>query len=221
MSDSLSLHALTVKQTIEELGQNTLVLDIRGVEQFALFHIRGSIQISLAGSFASWSAILIEPTRSVLLVSEHPNDAEEARGRLDRVGIKHVIGYILANAQQWNREGLPVASLKTRRSTDFVQRPELRRSMRFVDIRSRAEWLRGHVEGAVSVPLQELASLPDHYPPERTLIYCKEGYRAVTAASILRREDHEEIEVLIDGVDGWLTSGLSLSADESEVDRVA
>ncbi len=179
------------------------------------------IQISLAGSFACWSAILIEPTRSVLLVSEHPSDAEEARSRLDRVGIKHVIGYILANAQQWNREGLSVASLKTRRSTDFVQRPELRRSLRFVDIRSRAEWLRGHVEGAVSVPLQELASLADHYPLEPTLIYCKEGYRAVTAASILRREDHEEIEVLIDGVDGWLTSGLSLAIDEPEIDCVA
>ncbi len=41
MSDSLRLHALTVKQTIEELRQKTLVLDIRGVEQFALFHILG------------------------------------------------------------------------------------------------------------------------------------------------------------------------------------
>jgi rhodanese-related sulfurtransferase len=41
-------------------------------------------------------------------------------------------------------------------------------------------------------------------------VYCQEGYRATTAASILMRESDGGVAILIDGVEGWLASGLPL-----------
>jgi hypothetical protein len=43
-----------------------------------------------------------------------------------------------------------------------------------------------------------------------SLIYCHQGYRATTAASILLRESSSNIGILIDGVEGWSALGLPL-----------
>jgi rhodanese-related sulfurtransferase len=47
-------------------------------------------------------------------------------------------------------------------------------------------------------------------PSKHNLIYCHEGFRATTAASILLRQSSGDIAILIDGIEGWLSSGLSL-----------
>jgi rhodanese-related sulfurtransferase len=41
-------------------------------------------------------------------------------------------------------------------------------------------------------------------------VYCHEGFRATTAASILLRESSSNIGILIDGVEGWSALGLPL-----------
>jgi rhodanese-related sulfurtransferase len=47
------------------------------------------------------------------------------------------------------------------------------------------------------------------------LVYCYEGYRATTAASILKRERAGDVSVLIDGIEGWSASGLPLAVADS------
>ena len=60
--------------------------------------------------------------------------------------------------------------------------------MQLIDVRSRAEWLKGHLPGATSLPLLDLDPKKRVIDPSKpSLIYCHEGYRATTAASILLR----------------------------------
>jgi rhodanese-related sulfurtransferase len=70
-----------------------------------------------------------------------------------------------------------------------------------IDIRSRAEWLQGHLPGTVSMPLLELkgqtASIDSSKP---ILVYSQEEYRAMIAASILLRERACDIGILTDSV---------------------
>ena len=211
MSGAPKLKPLTAAELVEEQRRGTLVLDARPAEQFASVHIRGSIQISLMGNFASWAAILIKPTQRLALVAENVEGAQEAHTRLIRVGLGHVIGYSLADETQWRNEGIDLASISIQRCANVRQTLEHHPSLQLVDVRSRAEWLKGHLPGAISMPLLDLEPKARSIDPsKRSLVYCHEGYRATTAASILLRESAGDIGILIDGVEGWLASGLPL-----------
>ena len=211
MSETSKLPPLTATQLVEEQRNGTLVLDTRGAEQFAALHIRRSIQIGLAGPFASWAAMLLKPTQKLALVADNEQSAEEGRLRLARVGLGRVIGYSLADETCWCEEKIELATIATLRCESVQQTLERDPSVQLVDVRSPAEWLKGHLPGAISVPLLDLESMIQLIDPSRSsLVYCREGFRATTAASILLRESSAEIGILIDGVEGWSALGLPL-----------
>jgi len=66
MPDSLELQPVTATQLAQQQRGGALILDTRPAEQFATLHIRGSIQISLMGNFASWAAIILDPEQKLL-----------------------------------------------------------------------------------------------------------------------------------------------------------
>jgi rhodanese-related sulfurtransferase len=211
MFGPFELQLLTPSQILQEQSQGTLVLDVRPADQFASFHIRGSIQISLMGHFASWAAMIINPTQRLLLIAEDAKRAEEARNRLVRVGLGHVVGYSLADENQWRKEGLELASISIERCEEIRPTLQSDSSVQLVDVRSRAEWLKGHLPRAVSLPLLDLDPKKTIVDPSKpSLVYCHEGYRATTAASILLRESAGDVGILFDGVEGWLALGLPL-----------
>src|SRR6516162_10015856 len=103
MPDSPPFRPLTAAQLAQEQRGGALVLDTRPAERFASFHIRGSLQISLMGNFASWAAIIIDSTQKLLLIAENAKRAQEACNRLVRVGLAHIIGYSLADENEWRK----------------------------------------------------------------------------------------------------------------------
>ena len=156
MSRSSKLRFVSAAQLLEEQASGVLLLDTRAAEQFASVHARGAVQIGLLGPFASWAAILIRPQQKVLLVVEDSGRAQEAQMRLARVGLVRVMGYALADPEQWRSAGIQLATLPTRRSEDILRALRSDVSLQLVDVRSRAEWLKGHLPGAVSLPLLDL-----------------------------------------------------------------
>jgi rhodanese-related sulfurtransferase len=87
--------------------------------------------------------------------------------------------------------------------------------MQLIDVRSRAEWLRGHLPGAISLPLLDLD--PTKGPVDLSkpsLVYCNEGFRATTAASILLKESGAAVGILIDGIEGCSALGLPLETQD-------
>jgi rhodanese-related sulfurtransferase len=216
LSGSLNLQQFTAEQIAQEQRRGVLVLDTRPAEQFASFHIPGSMQLGLMGPFASWAAILIESTQELLLVAESATAAEEARSRLARVGLKHVLGFLLADKKHWQNDGLTLVSLPIHRLNDVSRHLREGRPLQLVDVRSSAEWLQGHLPGASSVPLLELHSEAASIDFSRpSLVYCHEGYRASTAASMLLRDYASDVGILIDGIEGWQACGLPLEMPSS------
>ena len=211
MERSSQIQELTPAELITEHRRGTLILDTRPAEQFAALHIRGSIQISLLGHFAAWAAMLLDPATQLVLIAEDERHAREAHERLMRVGIARVIGYSLPNEHQWRDLGLDIASIPVQRCENIHDAERSDSPLQLIDVRSRAEWLKGHLPGAVSMPLLEIESnlgTIDHSKP--SLIYCHEGFRATTAASIVLRENDANVGILIDGIEGWVASGLPL-----------
>jgi rhodanese-related sulfurtransferase len=207
-----TLQLVTAAELAQERRNGALLLDTRPAEQFADFHIRGSIQISLMGNFASWAAIIIDPAQRLLLIAEDANGAREAHNRLARVGLANIFGYSLADESEWRREGLEFASISVERCEHIRETLQSGSPVQLVDVRSRAEWLRGHLPGAISLPLLDLDPKKQVIDPSKpSLVYCHEGFRATTAASILLRgSGAADLGILIDGVEGWSALGLPL-----------
>jgi rhodanese-related sulfurtransferase len=206
LSGSPNLQQFTAEQIAQQQRRGVMVLDTRPAGQFASFHIPGSIQLGLMGPFASWAAILIEPTQELILVAEGVSAVEEARSRLARVGVKHVLGFIVADKKDWQNHGLTLVSLPIHWCRDLREGGPLQ----LIDVRSSAEWLKGHLPGAISLPLLELHSEAASIDFSRpSLVYCREGYRASTAASLLLRDHASDIGILIDGIEGLQACALS------------
>jgi rhodanese-related sulfurtransferase len=206
---------MNAAQVAEELRGGSLVLDTRPAHQFASLHIRGSIKISHAGNFVSWAAIIIDRAQKLILIAEDTKRAQEAYNRLVRVGLAHVIEYSLVDEQHWRDAGLELASISVERCEQIQRTLQSDPSLQLIDVRSRAEWLKGHLPGAVSMPLLDLdptKRMIDSSKP--SLVYCQEGFRATTAASILLRDSDGEIGILVDGIEGWSALGLPLEVPQ-------
>jgi rhodanese-related sulfurtransferase len=218
LSESSPLQQLTVAQLVQEQRRGVLILDTRPTEEFASFHISGSMQIGLMGSFAGWAAILIGSSQRILLVAENVNCAQEAHSRLARVGLESVVGYTLADKRQWQHHGLDLIGLPIYHSEDVYPALRANPATQLVDVRSWAEWLQGHLPGAISMPLLELNMQAVYIDPSKPiLIYCQEGYRATIAASILLRDHAGGIGILTGGVQEWQACSLPLERPEMSV----
>jgi rhodanese-related sulfurtransferase len=127
-----------------------------------------------------------------------------------------VIGYSLVDERRWREENIDLASISTQRCADVRETLENDSAFQLIDVRSHAEWGKGHLPGSISVPLLDLDLTKSRVDPsKRSLVYCHGGFRATTAASLLLRENAGDIGILIDGVEGWLASGLSLEFSET------
>ena len=79
-----------------------------------------------------------------------------------------------------------------------------------VDVRSRVEFLRGHVPGAIHVPFWKLLLHPRGIPAgpsDPIVMYCGHGPRATIAAAALRRHGFQRIAYLAGHMAEWVKEG--------------
>lgn len=204
MAGTPKLQQFTAAQIAREQQSGVLILDTRAAALFASAHIRGALQLGLMGPFAGWAAILIAPKQKLLIVAKDGASAQEAQIRLARVGLEHITGFTLADEKQWREHGIGVATLPICECREAWRNQQQGLTRQIIDVRSPAEWLKGHLPGAISVPLPELnaevASIDFTQP---SLVYCREGYRATTAASVLLRRNVRDVGIVIDAIE-WM-----------------
>lgn len=80
------------------------------------------------------------------------------------------------------------------------------RAPAILDVRSAAEYRRGHVPGAIHVPFWQLsvrlAGLPLS-PDAPVVVYCGHGPRAWMAGAVLRRRGYRRVVYLKGHMAGW------------------
>ena len=70
-----------------------------------------------------------------------------------------------------------------------------------LDVRSEAEWLRGHLRQAVNVPLEALRDRLRDLPPDRRIVVlCKSGFRAHLALRILGEHGFRDVANVTGGM---------------------
>jgi rhodanese-related sulfurtransferase len=80
-----------------------------------------------------------------------------------------------------------------------------------LDVRSTAEFTRGHVPGALHIPFWKLLNRPTRIPiplDEPLVVYCGHGPRAWIAGAALRRRGFRRVEYLEGHMSQWRRAGL-------------
>ncbi len=197
-------------ELIEKQRAGAVVLDTRPTQQFGAAHIPGSIQIGLAGQYASWAGMILGLGLDILIVAEDDERVAESRLRLARVGIERVTGYLADGIAGWIREGLPVERAP-QISVDqlYGLLSESPKDLQVIDVRRPVEWQEGHVGGAALKPLNKLSSMLEDLDSSVPLaVYCRSGYRSSIGASLLQRAGFQQVVNVIGGFDAWRASKL-------------
>ena len=88
-----------------------------------------------------------------------------------------------------------------------------------LDVRTRNEYVQGHIDGSTLVPLDQLpASLTQLAGTDAPIIViCHAGSRAATAATAIRRAGKTDVYVLGGGVSSWARHGRKLTSGAKDI----
>ncbi len=174
------------------------ILDTREDRKaFDAAHVVRAIHAPLRSAFFSTTAgSYLAENDSIVLVLEKDEDADLAVRQLYRIGFDHIVGWITAGEA---KAGGLFAEREERIDFPDFQPARALEQGEIIDVRTSAEFQRGHLEGARSFPYTRLKTRLGELPKNRRLfIHCGTGRRASLAASFLRSEGFDAVH--IDGV---------------------
>ena len=187
------------------------ILDTREPGDFAATHLAGSINVGLCGQYATWAGTVLDREHPIVIVAD-PGKERESAMRLGRIGFDHVAGYLMDGLTSLaDRQDLDASTerLSPQTAADRVAQS----GALLVDVRGPGERAQRHIEGSVSIPLNQLAARVGELPRDRTVIvYCAGGYRSSIAASLLKRAGLENVSEMAGGITAWDNAHLPIES---------
>ncbi len=177
---------------------NVRILDTRDeTSAFGTAHVRGSIHAPLHSPFFSTSAgSFLSEQDGILLVVAEADDADLAASQLYRIGFDSVLGWI--TSVEARAAGILDGRLERVDFSDF-DASVARKKGKILDVRTSAEFSKGHVDGATGIPYTRLRDRLSEVPHgSKLFIHCGSGKRASLAASYLQLEGYDVVHV--DGI---------------------
>jgi len=201
-----SFNPLTLEAVLKHQQLGAQVFDVRKAVDYAGGHLRGSLNIGLAGKFATWAGTVLDPKIPIVLITE-PGTEQEAIQRLGRIGFDQVAGYLdggmqaLLERPDLIQKGQRISAQALAELLTTSQPPMI------VDVRGEKEWAAGHIDQSVNIPLPDLAQHVHQIPADApVVVHCASGYRSSTAMGILVQAGRTEAMDLIGGYDAWMTT---------------
>jgi hydroxyacylglutathione hydrolase len=195
------------------LQNGAIVVDTRSRDNFAAGHIPGTLNIPSNKSFLNWTGALVPADSDFYLITEA--ESEEAvkalYSELAKIGLTPNQGFFGRKVfEDWkSRRG----KLEQVRQLDAarLRNAAIDNNVQIVDVRGPDEWRRGHLPGAMHIPL---AALPERIGELNTaapiVLHCKGGGRAAIAASFLQARGITNVSSLVEGYDGWVKRGFEV-----------
>ncbi len=91
--------------------------------------------------------------------------------------------------------------------------------LRVLDVREQVEYDHGHIDGAVHVPLGDLADRVDDVPDGQVLVVCKVGGRSARAVGWLVQQGRDAVN-LDGGMVDWADAGRPMVSDTGRPPQV-
>jgi hydroxyacylglutathione hydrolase len=183
-----------------QLAGGAVLIDARPFAAFAAGHIPGALSIALRPQFASWLGWLVDDTRPLVFVLDDDQDRGELARQCRTIGYDQLAGELAGGMAARRAAGLPEAQLPLVEAERVGDQPGV-----VLDVRQASEVADGHLPGALAVELGALAGdrLPVELPEGPVTVMCGHGERAMTAASLLARAGHHDLQVAHGGPQDW------------------
>jgi hydroxyacylglutathione hydrolase len=198
------------EEHLRRLG--AVVIDLRRPEAFGGAHIPGALNIGAGQNLSMWAGWVVPYDTPILLVGDEATDLESARRSLIRVGLDDIRGWLKGGMRSWIEAGLDQAHIPQ------VSVRELHEKLRsqdvlLLDVRSRGEWVTGHIDRAVHIPGGELPKRASEIPKESPVhVICGSGYRSSIACSVLKRAGARHVVNVVGGMTAWNAQSLPAMA---------
>ncbi|MPZ79044.1 MAG: MBL fold metallo-hydrolase [Actinophytocola sp.] len=170
------------------------VVDLRSRKAFAYRHLAGTVSIGLDGAMSTWVGWLVPWDAPVTLLGESAAQVAEAQRELTRIGIDRPAAAATGQPEGWaggQEDRLAELDMATFADLAAARAGRLPRGLPapevVLDVRLAGEWQQDHLDGAVHVPLPELADRVGELGDGVVWVHCQSGYRAAIAASLLTR----------------------------------
>jgi rhodanese-related sulfurtransferase len=204
------LHPLSLDAALSLAAAGAQLLDTRDGPEFEAAHVRGSVNVGLGGSYATWAGTVLDSAKPIVIVAE-PGREEESAVRLGRIGFDEVAGYLDGGMHALAARPDLVARIERVTAPTLAEQLAGGRPPLVVDVRSEREWREKRIGGSINVPLARLRERAAELPRDRALVvHCASGYRSAIGASLLRREGLERVCELVGGIDAWEASRLAV-----------
>ena len=188
------------------------VLDTRDPEVFAAAHLAGSINVGLAGQYATWAGTVLDPARPIIIIAT-PGREHESAIRLGRIGFDHVAGYLENGLRALDSRPDLIAFTEHLSAQSAAERLSSGHPPLAIDVRTPREHEQKHIDDSLSIPLNRLADHLQSLPRDRPLlIYCAGGYRSSLAASLLQRAGFSSVAEIAGGFAAWEAAKLPVAA---------
>jgi len=203
LDETATAPALTLDDVLAAQAAGAAVLDTRDGTDFAVGHLRGSINVGADGRFAEYAGSVVGHDTDIVLVTE-PGAEHEAQVRLGRIGYDHVVGHLADPVRTFSENAEVVARSSRLSAQQLAARRSEVDGLVIVDVRNPGEFEAGRIPGAVHIPVAALADrIGELDPAVPTVVHCAGGYRSILAASYLSAHGFDDVSDLLGGYAAW------------------
>ena len=197
------IQSLGFDQVRRAMAEGAAVIDTRDDADFALGHLRGSINVGLGGRFAEYCGEVVKAGTPIVVVTE-PGREREAVIRLARIGFDTVIGALSDPVRAFLEHPDDVARASRLTAREFDERRSNLDDLQLIDVRGPGEFRLGSIDGSRHVELASLSRRVGELDPTRpTVVFCAGGYRSSIAASTLRSRGFVDVSDILGGYTAW------------------
>jgi glyoxylase-like metal-dependent hydrolase (beta-lactamase superfamily II)/rhodanese-related sulfurtransferase len=206
---------LSIREAVPHFQRGAGMLDTRPKEQYVERHVPGAVHLEADDQLSNRVGFVLPAELPLVLLLEDEAAYRQVVFSLARVGIENVVGYLAEDLAVWESLGLPLASgdiediypddLNALLEEENEDRPVV------LDVREPWEFHQGHVPGAVSIPLGQLAYKVGELDLDRPVaVICETGHRSQSAAALLGQKNFKKIYNVATGTSGWARQGFPL-----------
>ena len=208
--ESTADKALTPVEVQTLITEGALVVDIRRPEEFAVDHIPGALNINLNEDFTECASAFLDPSLPMVIVADDVNQTSVAATKLAHLGIADVKGFLGGGIYAWRQAKFATETI-TNISAEELHRMLSQNGLLILDVREAIDYARGHVSGALNLPITQLELNLTKLDKGRSLVLmCAEGHRSSTAASLLARKGFHKLYSVTGGTSAWIKAGYAV-----------
>jgi hydroxyacylglutathione hydrolase len=199
------------------IARRATVIDVRPADKFATGHVPGTLNIPLGKSFLNWSGALVPETQDFYIITEAESDdgVKNILDDLRKIGLTRVAGVFRSEVlREWKSHRGALERVQQLDPT-ALEKAAGPNGPQVIDVRSPEEWSRGHLAGAIHIPLAQIADrIGELDTTAPIVVHCRGGGRSSIAASFLQSQGVVDVANLAGGFDAWVAQGFEVESDK-------